>query len=68
MITYIISDGTDTDSATLTITVGGDVTGPVVTAATVAFGSGRVDETAPLTDLLVGARTSRPAWPSTRSR
>ena len=34
--------------ATLTITVGGDVTGPVVAAPTVAFGTGRVDETAPI--------------------
>jgi hypothetical protein len=48
VITYTISDGTDTDSGTLTITVGGDITGPVVTAATLAFGDGRVDETAPL--------------------
>jgi hypothetical protein len=48
VITYVITDGTATDSATLTITVGGDVTGPVVKAATVAFGSGRVDQTAPL--------------------
>jgi hypothetical protein len=48
VITYTMSDGTLTDSATLTITVSGDVAGPVVAAATVAFGSGRVDETAPL--------------------
>ena len=48
VITYTISDGTDTDTATLTITVGGDVTRPVVAAPTVAFGTGRVDETAPL--------------------
>ncbi len=48
VITYVISDGTDTASTTLTITVGGDVAGPVVTAATVAFATGRVDQTAPL--------------------
>ena len=48
MITYTVSDGNAIDTATLTITVGGDVTGPIVAAPTVAFGTGRVDETAPI--------------------
>ena len=48
VITYTLSDGTDTDTATLTITVGGDVTGPVVGTPTVAFGIGIVNESAPL--------------------
>jgi hypothetical protein len=47
-VTYVITDGEATASATLTITVGGDVAGPVVTAAKVAFGTGRIDSTAPL--------------------
>ena len=48
IITYVVSDGEDTDTGTLTVTVGGDVTPPVVTAATVAFFSTRVDSAAPL--------------------
>ncbi|HEU0243889.1 MAG TPA: tandem-95 repeat protein, partial [Candidatus Limnocylindrales bacterium] len=48
VISYTISDGTLTASATLTITVGGDVTAPTVSRATVAFATGRVNESAPL--------------------
>ncbi|HEY3335866.1 MAG TPA: Ig-like domain-containing protein [Candidatus Limnocylindrales bacterium] len=47
-ISYTISDGALQASATLTVTVGGDVTAPLVARATVAFATGRVDETAPL--------------------
>ena len=47
-ISYTISDGSLTASATLTITVGGDVTAPTVKRATVAFATGRVNESAPL--------------------
>jgi hypothetical protein len=48
VITYQISDGTLTADATLTITVGPDTTPPVPVAPTVAFGSGRVNQSAPL--------------------
>ena len=48
MITYTVSDGEDTSTATLTVTVGADVNAPVVAKPTVAFGKGRVNETAPL--------------------
>ena len=49
VITYVVSDGNGgTDSGTLTVTVGPDITLPVATAPTVHFGSGRVDESAPL--------------------
>ena len=60
VITYVVSDGTLTDGGTLTVTVIVDRTAPVETVPTVAFGNGRVDETAPLviswsaTDLGVG--------------
>ena len=47
-ITYTLTDGEDTAQATLTVTVGPDVDAPVVAKPTVVFGSGRVDETAPL--------------------
>jgi hypothetical protein len=47
-VSYTISDGALTASATLTVTVGGDVTAPAVNKATVAFATGRVDEKAPL--------------------
>jgi hypothetical protein len=48
LVTYTVSDGTGSASGTLTVTVGPDVTAPVVRAATVAFGKGRVNESAPL--------------------
>ena len=48
MITYTLTDGEDTAQATLTVTVGPDVDAPVVAKPTVVFGSGRVDQTAPL--------------------
>ena len=48
VITYTVSDGEDTSTATLTVTVGPDVDAPVVAKPTVAFGKGRVNERAPL--------------------
>ena len=48
VITYTLSDGDLTDQATLTITVTTETVPAVVTAATVRFGTGRVDQTAPL--------------------
>jgi hypothetical protein len=48
VITYAVSDGALQDTGTLTVTVGTDATPPVVTAPTVHFDSGRVNETAPL--------------------
>jgi hypothetical protein len=48
VITYVVSDGDKTDSGTLNVTVGPDNIPPVASAPTVHFGSGRVDETAPL--------------------
>jgi hypothetical protein len=48
VVTYTISDGAATDSATLTITVGGDITGPVVATPKVEFGIGIVNESAPI--------------------
>ncbi len=47
-ITYTLTDGEDTAQATLTVTVGPDVDAPVVAKPTVAFGAGRVNESAPL--------------------
>ena len=47
-ITYVVTDGADSDTGTLTVTVVGDTTKPVVKGVTVQFASGRVDETAPL--------------------
>jgi hypothetical protein len=47
--TFKVSDGVvDSAAATVTITIADDVTPPVVAAPTVAFGAGRVNETAPL--------------------
>ena len=48
VITYVVSDGDLTDNGTLNVTVGPDNIPPVATAPTVHFGTGRVDETAPL--------------------
>ena len=48
VINYVVSDGTLTDIGTLTVTVGPDSVDPVATAPTVHFGTGRVDESAPL--------------------
>ena len=47
-ISYTLTDGEDTAQATLTVTVGPDVDAPVVAKPTVAFGAGRVNESAPL--------------------
>jgi hypothetical protein len=47
-IRYVVSDGTLTDDGTLTVSVIVDATPPVVTAPTVAFGTGRVRSSAPL--------------------
>jgi large repetitive protein len=63
-ISYVVSDGVDQDTGTLTVTVGPDTTPPVVTAPTITFGTGRVDESAPLlltwtaTDAGVGVASS----------
>ena len=63
-ISYVVSDGTDQDTGTLTVTVGPDNVPPVVTAPTIHFGTGRVDESAPLlltwtaTDTGVGVASS----------
>jgi VCBS repeat-containing protein len=48
VITYVITDGALTADATLTVTVTADVTAPVVAVPGVAFGNGRVNETAPI--------------------
>jgi hypothetical protein len=48
VVTYVVSDGELTDTGTLTVTVGPDETAPVASAPRVAFGKGRVNETAPL--------------------
>jgi hypothetical protein len=48
VITYTVSDGSLTDQATLTVTVTPDTLAPAVTAPVVAFGTGRVDQTAPV--------------------
>jgi Bacterial Ig domain/Cadherin-like domain len=48
VISYTLTDGDKNGHATLTVTVGPDVDAPVVAKPTVAFGSGRVNETAPL--------------------
>ncbi|MEI7744399.1 MAG: Ig-like domain-containing protein, partial [Chloroflexota bacterium] len=46
---FTIGDGTGfSNTGTVSITVAKDLTGPVAFAPTIAFGSGRVDETAPL--------------------
>ncbi|HYJ55605.1 MAG TPA: Ig-like domain-containing protein, partial [Mycobacterium sp.] len=47
-ITYVVSDGALQDSGTLTVTVGPDTVDPAAIAPTVHFGTGRVDESAPL--------------------
>ena len=48
-MTYTLSDGNGgTDTGDLTVTVGPDVTAPIVGTPTVVFGGGRVNETAPL--------------------
>jgi hypothetical protein len=48
VITYTVSDGVESDTGTLTVTVVPDAVAPVVEAPGVAFGSGRVNESAPL--------------------
>ena len=64
-ISYVVSDGTDQDTGTLTVTVGPDTAAPVVSAPTIHFGTGRVDESAPLlvtwtaTDAGVGVASSQ---------
>ena len=48
-MTYTVDDGNGgTDTGDLTVTVGPDVTAPIVGTPTVIFGTGRVNETAPL--------------------
>jgi hypothetical protein len=47
-ITYVVSDGDLQDSGTLAVTVGPDNIAPVAAKPTIHFGTGRVDETAPL--------------------
>ncbi len=62
-ITYTISDSHVTSQGTLSVLVGEDNIDPVVATPKVAFGSGRVDDTAPLkiswhaTDLGSGVKT-----------
>ena len=47
--TFTVNDGTsDSDPATVTLVVDADSTAPVVATPTVAFGTGRVNESAPL--------------------
>jgi hypothetical protein len=64
-ISYVVSDGVGQDTGTLTVTVGPDTVPPVVTAPTIHFGTGRVDESAPLlltwtaTDAGVGVASSQ---------
>jgi hypothetical protein len=48
VVTYVVTDGDLTDTGTLTVTVGPDETAPVAAMPGVAFGAGRVNETAPL--------------------
>ena len=48
MITYTASDGSLQSPGTLTVTVGADDFPPIVSGPTVAFGKGKVDDTAPL--------------------
>ncbi|HEY6569720.1 MAG TPA: Ig-like domain-containing protein, partial [Candidatus Limnocylindrales bacterium] len=48
VITYTLTDGDLEAEGTLTVTVGPDVDAPVVATPTVAFGVGRVNQTAPL--------------------
>ncbi len=48
VITYTASDGSLQSPGTLTVTVGADDFPPVVTGPAVAFGKGKVDDTAPL--------------------
>ena len=48
VVTYVVSDGNLTDTGTLTVTVGPDVTAPVAAVPAVSFGLGRVNESAPL--------------------
>ena len=48
VITYTLTDGDLDAEGTLTVTVGPDVDAPVVATPTVAFGIGRVDQTAPI--------------------
>lgn len=63
VVSYVVSDGHLTDTGTLTVTVGPDVTAPVEAVPGVAFGTGRVNESAPLaiswsaTDAGVGVAT-----------
>jgi len=63
-ISYVVSDGVAQDTGTLTVTVGPDTTAPIVTAPSIHFGTGRVDESAPLlltwtaTDTGVGVASS----------
>jgi hypothetical protein len=47
-IDYVVSDGSETDTGTLTITIIPDTTKPTVTAPKITFGTGRVNETAPI--------------------
>ena len=47
-ITYHVSDGTVAVAGTLKVDVGVDLTAPVVAVPTAAFGSGRVNESAPI--------------------
>ena len=48
VITYTVSDGDLTDTATLTVTVTPDTLAPAVSAPVIAFAKGRVDQTAPV--------------------
>lgn len=48
VITYTVSDGDLTDEGVLTVTVEADDVAPVPAAPTLSFGTGRVDETAPI--------------------
>ncbi len=48
VITYTLTDGDLDAQGTLTVTVGPDVDAPLAMAPTVAFGAGRVNQTAPL--------------------
>ena len=62
-ITYVISDSHVTSQGTLSVLVGEDNVAPVVATPKVAFGSGRVDDTAPIkiswkaTDLGTGVKS-----------
>jgi hypothetical protein len=48
IVSYVASDGSLTTSGRLTITVGPDITAPDVVAPVATFGTGRVDETVPV--------------------